>query len=92
MLTEEEAKKQGIPYLPNEEYAKALFQLRAGVTTIFDFMKVDEKFPVRYLYGLGVYVDGAIDEIVRRAEDFSLRTRGMDKPLNVPLKKRRIKY
>lgn len=62
----------GIPYLPNEDYDKAVGQLRLQLNGVFaDFHK----------YGLDIYVPGAIDKCVSLAEDFSLRTRGLDHPI-----------
>lgn len=71
-------------YLPDEEYQKALSQLRMQVAGVFDFLKVDDKLPIRYVYGMGEFIPGAITEIVKLAEDFSLRVRGMkDKPISI---------
>jgi hypothetical protein len=50
---------------------------------VFDFMKVDDRLPVRYVYGMGDFVPGAVDEIVKLAEDFALRVRGADKPIDL---------
>lgn len=69
--------------LPDDEYQKAISQLRMNVAGIFDFMRVDEKIPVRYMYGLGDYIPQAIEEIVKLAEDFGLRVRGVDKPISL---------
>lgn len=55
---------------------------------IFDFLKVDDKTPVRYQYGMEPFVQGAINEIVSLAEDFGLRVRGIDKPLSIELIRR----
>ena len=52
------------PYLPQDEYDKAKGQLGMQATGVFDFLKVDEKLPVKYIYGLGVYIPGASAEIV----------------------------
>ena len=54
------------PYLPDDEYQKAFTQMRMGMQEVFTFMRVDENIPVQYQYGLGVYIDGAIDEACRR--------------------------
>ncbi len=61
--------KEGIPWLDNETYAKAVGQLRLQFNGVFE--------PFR-LYGLDIFVPGAITEAVRLAEDFSLRCRGVD--------------
>lgn len=60
--------------LSDEEYVKAIGQFRLAVgaaLTCFD------------MYGLGVFIKGAQDEIVRLAEDFGLRVRGVDKPIGI---------
>jgi len=83
-----------INWLSDEEYQKAATQFRMQVNGVFDFMKVEDSLPVKYLYGLGEYVPGAVEEIVRLAEDFSLRVRGQDKPINLEMvrkKKRKTK-
>ena len=77
-----------IRWLPQEEYAKIIGQFRLQVSGIFDFLKVDEKLPVRYQYGMGDFVPGAIDEIMCLTEDFGLRLRGIDKPLSIELMRR----
>jgi len=69
--------------LPNDEYQKAISQLRMQTVGIFDFLKVDDKLPVRYQYGMDVYIPGAIEEIVKLAEDFGIRVRGGDKPISL---------
>ena len=51
--------------LPEDEYSKAIGQLRMQSAGIFDFLKVDEKLPTRYMYGMGTFVDGATGEIVK---------------------------
>ncbi len=76
-------------YLPEEEYQKAVWQLRANVVGVFDFLKVDDNLPVRYFYGMGDYIPGAINEIVKLAEDFSLRVRGQDKPISIDYVRRK---
>ncbi len=74
-----------IHWLSDEDYQKAVSQLRMNVTGIFDFMKVDDKLPVRYVYGLSVYIEGAINEVVKLSEDFGLRVRGIDKPISLEM-------
>lgn len=75
--------------LPDNEYQKAIGQFRMQVSGVFDFLKVDDKLPVRYVYGMGDFIPGAIDEIVKLAEDFSLRVRGMDKPIDIEMIRRK---
>jgi hypothetical protein len=72
-----------VHWLSEEEYQKAVTQLRMNVVGIFDFMRVDDKLPVKYMYGLGTFINGAIDEIVKLTEAFGLRVRGIDKPINL---------
>ncbi len=73
----------GIPYLPDEDYRKAVGQLRMQLTAVFDFLKVDDKLPIRYFHGMGEFIPGAVEEIIKLAEDFSLRVRGVDKPISI---------
>ena len=40
-------------------------------------------------YGLDIFILGAIHEIVKLAEDFSLRVRGQDKPIDLSRIRRR---
>ena len=77
-----------VHWLPQEEYDKVVGQLRLQIGGVFDFLKVDDKLPVRYQYGMGDFVPGAVEEIVRLAEDFGLRVRGADKPLSIELVRR----
>lgn len=76
---------KSVHWLPQQEYDKIIGQFRLQVAGVFDFLKVDEKLPVRYQYGMGAFVPSAIEEIVRLAEDFGLRVRGADKPLSIEL-------
>jgi len=65
-----------IHWLPEEEYQKARTQLQlqvGGVLEPFD------------TYGLGVFIPGAVTEIVRLCEDFGLRVRGIDKPISLEM-------
>jgi len=60
--------------LSDEDYQKAVGQLRlaiGAVLTVFD------------MYGLGVHIKGAQEEIVKLAEDYGQRTRGIDKPISI---------
>lgn len=66
-----------VHWLSEEEYQKAVTQLR---------MQLNEKngvFSPFRTYGLDAYIPGAIDEIIRLTEDFGLRVRGIDKPINI---------
>lgn len=60
--------------LSDESYAKAvgLFRMQVGqILKPFD------------MYGLGVFIGGAMEEITKLAEDFGLVVRGVDKPLSL---------
>lgn len=61
-----------IHWLSDEEYAKAVGQFRLQLNKVFQPFN---------LYGLDVYIPGAVNEITRLAEDFGLRVRGVDKPI-----------
>jgi len=78
-----------IHWLSNEEYAKARGQLRMQVAGVFDFIKVDDKLPVRYMYGAGDGIPRAIEELVKLAEDFGLRVRGIDKSISLEIIRRK---
>ena len=64
------------PWLPPEEYAKAVGQLRLQLASVFKFVNEGVH------YGLKAHVPGAIEEIVSLCEDFGLRVRGVDKPID----------
>ena len=66
----------GIHWLPDEAYKKAMGQLHLQLNGVFD--------PFR-IHGLDVFIPGAITEIVRLAEDFGLRVRGVDKPISLEM-------
>ena len=69
-----------IPWLPDDEYAKAIGQFRLQLNGVFE--------PFRQ-YGQDVYVPGAIREIVKLTEDFSLRVRGVDQPIDLDIVRRK---
>ena len=71
---------KGIHWLPDTEYAKAVGQLRLQVGGVLSAFRA---------YGLDVFVPGAVDEIVKLAEDFGLRVRGVDKPIDLESVRRR---
>ncbi len=59
-------------WLPNKEYQKAIGQLRLqlnGVLSPFD------------KYGLGVFIPGAVEEIIHLTESYGKRVRGKDVPI-----------
>ena len=79
-------------WIPQDDYDKAIWQLRSQLYGVFDFMKVNDELPIKYMYGMGDYIPGAVEEMVRLAEDFSLRCRKVDKPISLEMvrkKKRR---
>jgi len=63
---------EGIPWLSDSDYKKAVGQLRLQFNGVF------EPF---HGYGQGVFIPGAIEECVKLAEDFGLRVRGIDKEI-----------
>jgi hypothetical protein len=65
-----------IHWLSDDEYAKAVYSLRATVTSLFK--------PLRR-YGQDVYCDQAIEHTIKLCEDFGLRVRGVDHPIETEL-------
>ena len=65
-----------INWLSDEDYAKAVGQFRIQLNGVFEPFN---------LYGLGVHIPGAIEEITKLTEDFGLRVRGMDKPISLEM-------
>ena len=78
-----------VHWLKDEDYAKAIGQLRMNVAGVFDFMKVDDKIPIRYMYGMSEFIQGAIEEIIKLTEDFALRARGIDKVISLEIIRRK---
>ena len=78
-----------VHWLSDEDYQKAITQLRLNIAGVFDFLRVDDKLPVRYMYGVGNSVQGAIDEAVKLTEDFGLRVRGIDKAISLEIIRRK---
>ena len=64
----------------DESYRKALGQFRLQLNGIMNNFRC---------YGLDDDVDGACEEIIKLAEQFSMRTRGKDTPIKVRDKPRR---
>ncbi len=60
--------------IPDEDYAKLLFQLRGQYMAILNPFKC---------YGLNPFVDTAIDECVKVAENFGMAVRGKQKPIHI---------
>ncbi len=65
------------PYLPDDEWDKAVGQLKLQLNSAFDDF---------HMYGMDVYIPNGIAKAAELAIDFSLRTRGLDHP--IVLKKR----
>ena len=73
-------KISGIHFLDELQYKKAMSQMRMQVGAVME--------PLR-LYGQGIIVDGAIEEVMKLVEDFGLRVRGRDKPISIDYIRRR---
>jgi hypothetical protein len=65
---------EGYIVLSDSDYAKAIGQFRLAVGAVLGAFD---------MYGMGVFIKGAQDEIVKLAEDFGLRVRGFDKPISI---------
>lgn len=65
---------EGYVVLSDEDYAKAVGQLKLAVGAVLSAFS---------MYGMDVYIAGAQTEIVKLAEDFGLRVRGIDKPISL---------
>ena len=66
--------------IPDKDYKKAVGQFRLSLNGVLENFK---------MYGMEVYIPGAIDEIIKLAEDFSLRVRGVDKPISIDYVRRK---
>jgi hypothetical protein len=71
-------KNREIFWLPQPEYNKAVFQLRGAI-----FNVLQDTYNIQ---GMGAFNDGATSALVKLAEDFSLRVRGKDHPIQVDYK------
>ena len=63
----------GFPWLSDMDYAKAIGQFRLGVLSylsVFD------------CYGMGTYIKPVSEAIVELAQDFGMRIRGDDRPID----------
>ncbi len=67
-------KYKDIVWMDEEAYQKAEGQLRLGLNGVFQPFNC---------YSLHIFIPGAIDEVIQLAIDFSLRLRGVDKPIRV---------
>ena len=83
--TKEEIKKKypNIPWLSDEAYKKALTQLSLQIGGVLE--------PLR-AYGQDVFVDQATAQLVQLAEDFSLRCRGVDHPIQIQMRSKIEKW
>ena len=63
-----------IPWLPDDEYQQAKADLAREIEKVFALFR---------LHGLDIFIPGAVEVIVRLAEDFSLKVRGMNKEINL---------
>lgn len=64
----------GYVVLNDEDYAKAVGQLRLAVGAVLATFN---------MYGMNAYIAGAQEEIIQLAEDFGQRIRGIDKPISI---------
>lgn len=69
----------GIHWLSQEDYDKAVGQLRLQLNGVFSVFNV---------YGQGAFIPQAVEECLCLAEDFGLRVRGIDKPIALELVRR----
>ncbi len=60
----------GVHWLPQDAYDKAVGSFRLHVTALMS--------PFNTM-GMDVFIPGTVDQIVKAAEDFGLRVRGVDK-------------
>lgn len=65
---------KNIPWLPDDDFKKSLFQLRGQ---LMELMRPLE------LYGQKPIVDDIIAQVIDLTVDFSLKARGIDRPLLV---------
>ncbi len=76
-------KYDNIPWLSEESYAKARWQYKTNVRELLK--------QVFDQYGLGVFIDGTVDEIWQLTEDWGLRLRSIDKPISLDYVRRKKK-
>ena len=70
-----ENEELGYIVLDDESYTKAVGQYKLAVGAVLSIFD---------MYGMGIYIKGAQDEIVQLAEDFGQRIRGdLDKPISL---------
>ena len=73
-------KHKDIPWLPDEDYQKAVTQLKLQIGAVLE--------SCFHMYGLDAYIPGAITEITKLCEDFGLRVRGVDHPISIEIIRR----
>ena len=60
--------------LPEDKYRKLLFQVRGQYGAILNVFRC---------YGMGLFVDQAIEECMKLTENFGQAVRGDDKPIHI---------
>lgn len=71
-----------VHWLSEESYEKAKGQLRLQLQGVF------EPFD---MYGQGIYIRMAVEEVLKLSEDFGLRIRGIDKAIDIDHVRTKIK-
>ena len=64
----------GYVVLSDEDYTKAVGQLKLAVGAVLSVFN---------MYGMAAYIPSAQEEIVKLAEDYGQRIRGIDKPISI---------
>jgi len=62
-------------WIDDDDYNKARWQYMSSVRKL-----LKDQFDI---YGLGVFIDGSVDEIWKLTEDWGMRIRGLDKPISI---------
>ena len=66
--------KNNYPRIPEESYKKLVFQAKSQYGAILNVFRC---------YGLDPYVDQAIGECMKVAENFAMAVRGKEKPIHI---------
>lgn len=74
-------KHEGIHWISDEDYSKAVGQLRLQLNGLFEGFQNNKGNLTVNIVGIETYP--LIREIVELAEDFSLRVRGVEKPIDL---------
>ena len=74
--------KPGIPWLSDSDYLKAKGQLRLQLNGIMSTFR---------MHGMDAFVPGAIEQIILLAEQFGMRVRGIDEPIDIMIAQRKKK-